>query len=369
MFDFSTLITDRSDDDYSELISLLETPREQWTDKQRESFYEGKYKGGYSWVDINRVNLAMNALNYMLTELGYNTGYIPASFEHKPEESQGILPRGYTQLKWLRFSGAQYIDSGVKGTQNTKLEISYYNEQAPNSAVFGADSGWTVNSFGIWVNTQIIAPVFGNQTGSIGLSFNPSLDTMSLDSSGVIFNGTRVWTAPAVSPFTTDHNIAIGAVNRSGTIYENFIGKIGPVNIFENGQEVKNLIPCKSPTGQCGYYDLISNNFSGNSGSGEIEAGTEIPLPETPKRDPFTFFMDDAPPISVFNLYLDNVKKLKNAIKVPVNTPNAPFSMESIKLVDANNIEKILLAVEETINRMETTFVPCGTATCGGDYL
>lgn len=50
-------------------------------------------------------------------------------------------------------------------------------------------------------------------------------------------------------------------------------------------------------------------------------------------------------------------------------TPSVPDSMELFTYLKANDIEKILIDVENMIHVMEQTFVACGPATCGGDYL
>lgn len=160
-FDFSTLITDRSKADANALSSLLSTPIEEWTDEQRERFYAGEYKGGYSWVDLNRVSDCIEYLS-----------------------------------EWLY---------------------------------------------------------------SLGIS-----------------------------------------------------AKINTMPIYS---------------------------------------------------------MDTKPTTDDFDKYLENIASVRSAIVVPSETPDAPETIDDLTLTAANNIEEILLAVEETITRMQTTFVACGPATCGGDYI
>lgn len=67
--------------------------------------------------------------------------------------------------------------------------------------------------------------------------------------------------------------------------------------------------------------------------------------------------------------YVRNVQTLRAAITVFGSTPPAPDTIRFLTYQKANNIEKILADIDEIISVLITTFVPCGPATCGGDYL
>ena len=68
-----------------------------------------------------------------------------------------------------------------------------------------------------------------------------------------------------------------------------------------------------------------------------------------------TFDRDGHPPQTVLKTYRANVAALRAALAVPESAPEALVDMDGLTLTEANNIEKILLAVEDTINRMERT--------------
>lgn len=68
-----------------------------------------------------------------------------------------------------------------------------------------------------------------------------------------------------------------------------------------------------------------------------------------------TFDRDGHPPQAVLEAYRANVEALRAALAVPESTPEVPADMEGLTLTEANNIEKILLAVKDTIGRMERT--------------
>lgn len=75
--------------------------------------------------------------------------------------------------------------------------------------------------------------------------------------------------------------------------------------------------------------------------------------PVTVKKDWLT---SDAPTASQMEAYRQNIVTLRSQIAVMQSTPEAPASMAGLNYVKANDIERILLAVEDTLRRLEKTF-------------
>lgn len=65
-------------------------------------------------------------------------------------------------------------------------------------------------------------------------------------------------------------------------------------------------------------------------------------------------------------MYLENVRKVRDTLGITLPVPDA---MDGLGYEGANNIENALLLTHQRIGVMEETFVACGPATCGGDYL
>lgn len=64
-----------------------------------------------------------------------------------------------------------------------------------------------------------------------------------------------------------------------------------------------------------------------------------------------TWKVEDIPSESDMVLYLGCLGTLKDVLTLPEDTPEAPETMDKLTYVGANNIEKILLAIDEAINR------------------
>lgn len=84
-----------------------------------------------------------------------------------------------------------------------------------------------------------------------------------------------------------------------------------------------------------------------------------------------TVWMEDDEDIQLTRLesYRANVAALRQVLTLVESTPQAPADMDLLTVEEANAIEQILVNIDETLIRMATTFVACGPATCGGDYL
>lgn len=70
-FDFSTLITDRTQEELDALENLLNAPMENWTAEQLAAYNQAASKGSYNYTDLNRVTQAMDYINEQLVGYGY----------------------------------------------------------------------------------------------------------------------------------------------------------------------------------------------------------------------------------------------------------------------------------------------------------
>lgn len=69
------------------------------------------------------------------------------------------------------------------------------------------------------------------------------------------------------------------------------------------------------------------------------------------------------------SVYLHDLVEMRSQYAMLPTTPNVPKTMENLTYQKANDIEQILLDVYDQYLTMLTTYVACGVATCGGDYI
>lgn len=86
-------------------------------------------------------------------------------------------------------------------------------------------------------------------------------------------------------------------------------------------------------------------------------ADTGIVL-ETPVKKDWT--SDMYPTRGEMDRYLDNVRKLRNAVAVPETVADVPASMDFLTIGEANDIERILLALDILISNMIQAYLYAG---------
>lgn len=351
-FDFSTLITDRSRADLDALRDMLSTPMSDWTAEQLAAFNLGASKGAYNYTDLNRVTQCMDYLNQRLTALGYMTGYQPI-IVHPEDRSAGRLPEGYTELNYIQSSGNAYIDTDFKPNQDTRVVMDFQlTEETEEQTPFLTRQAPQQKSFGIFHKSTGWVADYDEERIQVTSDF-PITDRINVDFNKNVISINGVSSSFSIKTFTAPSNMCIFARNTNGQISNNCIGKLYSCQIYDNGLLVRDFVPCKTPAGEIGLYDLVNSQFYGNAGTGSFIAGPEVPQPEPePSLDPYTWYEADTPRAYQMSRYLQNVSNLRGTLTLPEDTVGLPGDMAGLTQEEANNIEIILGVIQAWIENM-----------------
>ena len=213
-------------------------------------------------------------------------GKLPNYFtiiEFSPEASS----TDYEQLEYIEGtitgSAGSYIDTGIKPTQNTKVEVQFsVNELGTNQCVIGgrnSSSGDQRNSFSIW----------GNVTNKIRFDYQSS--PVVYPSTSAIISANTIYTvikdreknyvdgvqqnSNDITAFTCNYSMILFAVNSGTSGTQSCLsGKIYYCKIWDNDILVRDFIPVKRVSDNTiGIYDRVSGAFFTNSGAGDFTAG------------------------------------------------------------------------------------------------
>lgn len=275
-FDYSTLITDRARSDSDTLKTLLRKPMAEWTEAEQTAFNTAMLKGSYDYTDLNRVDACMEDLVARLCRIGYNVpGYERVKIERETKPASR-LPEGYTEVQYIQSTGAQYVDTGFKPNQDSRVLIKLSTSETGSHTVFGADFSWTDDGFALGVGFIH----YGKETGTISGLNNGSPHEVDFNKNIISMDGSTVLTMGA-STFSVPHNLALFANNRAGGIQEKTTMALYYCRIYDGNTIIRDYIPCIGPTGTAGLYDLVGGKFYGNSGTGVFLAGPpRATLPE-----------------------------------------------------------------------------------------
>ena len=171
----------------------------------------------------------------------------------------------YKVVDYIETNGTQYIDTGFKPNQNTRVVVDF---KADNTAqhVWGSRIEWRNNSFlCCWENNfdwcvQINAANFN------GGSFDAKArHTVEMSCAEFKVDGTTTATY-SVDAFQCTNNLLIASVQNSEQS-ENFVGKYYSFKVYDGNNLVRDYVPVKNSQGVYGLYDRINDTFSPSTGS------------------------------------------------------------------------------------------------------
>lgn len=185
-----------------------------------------------------------------------------------------ILPAGYTQKLYLQSSGTQYIDTGVKaqGGFYGEVEFEFTESVTGWHAILSGDNS-NINKAIKFYQNGMTGGTF--QYNSNYFDYTKSYETnmkykASVGNGGIV-DGVFYTKWTKVS-FTSNNNVALFAgITGSDQVIDYFVGKIYSCKIWVDGILTRVFIPCiRDSDNEVGMYDLVTNTFYGNSGTGSF---------------------------------------------------------------------------------------------------
>lgn len=201
------------------------------------------------------------------------------------------LPEGYTEVEYIESDSQSAIDTGLSPTSDTKLTIDIEplqtHENGTSYPVFFYSSAYMpIQSKGYYFGA--FWTIYGVRVARAGTwsSFPPCLATISSDKTP------RRMTIEVNLPELKAYVVGETEFSLSSAQYSSGMSTIRLLNnnsgswglnaklysskIFQEGQIVRDLVPCISSNNVPGMYDLIGNTFYTNSGNGTLTAGPAV---------------------------------------------------------------------------------------------
>lgn len=184
------------------------------------------------------------------------------------------LPSGYKRLEFVRSSGTQYIDLGVKPNRGYAIEIKAKCSATSKQTFGGCDTSWKSNGFML----AVAGFEFGNNANTSLKNYGSEPITLKLSADGGYKNGTKTWDTSSIPAFQATANFTLCALNRNGTPQEYLSGDTYYCKIWDDsGTLIRDCIPCESTSGVVGLWDDVNSVFY--SGVGTFTAGPVVKAP------------------------------------------------------------------------------------------
>lgn len=206
-----------------------------------------------------------------------------------------MLPQGYTRVEYIESTGTQYIDTGFKPNQDTRVVLRFEPIAGTvNTTFFGTQNGSKKSTFiFLFVTTDQITRYCYNNIHADYAGLYSGVHTLDANANVWYVDGAVVHTFPA-GTFQCNHNLILFAYNNAGIVRNITSSRIYESEIYNNSVLARHFIPCIAQNGEIGLYDAVSETFFGNDGTGEFIAGTVVvePDPETPPERPEKLITD-----------------------------------------------------------------------------
>lgn len=193
------------------------------------------------------------------------------------EQTIVSVPFDYEIIEYIESHGNEYIDTGFKPNQDTRVVCDIQVTAAPvGYDFFGSrTSDDSADEYNFWYDKSKLYSSYGTSKGVvINIAPMPGRLKIDKDKNVTTVNGTTV-TNTSGQTFSSPYSMFIYCNNTRGSPYRDTkcFAKLYSFKIYDNGTLVRNFVPVRSDAGEYGLYDTIENNFYGNAGTGSFTGG------------------------------------------------------------------------------------------------
>ena len=178
------------------------------------------------------------------------------------------LPEGYLQLSYIESSGEQYIDTGFKPNQDTRITMDIISMADGTTAFFGTRDTETTNSYILWqMSGTLVRSDYG--IGQVEQTVDNTLVGLVIDKNKNIclFNSYTIENES--SQFTCKNNLLLFTTSTGGTVdTRKLSARLYSCKMYDNDLLIRDFIPVKNESDTVGLYDLVEEKFYANAGTG-----------------------------------------------------------------------------------------------------
>ena len=184
-----------------------------------------------------------------------------------------------TKLEYIESSGTQYINTGFKPNNNTRVVMDLlYTGSESISNEFGAwNSSNNASFICLTTGKNNLYPFYGNTSKQVSAN-RTARHTVDMDKNVVKMNGTTMITFNQMS-FHCTYPMFLCCFNNAGATENMTSMRIYSCQIYDNGTLIRDYIAAKLSDGTIGLYDKLHGLLYTNVGTGTFIAGPVVTSP------------------------------------------------------------------------------------------
>lgn len=181
----------------------------------------------------------------------------------------------YTELKYLRSTGTQYIDTEFKPNSNTRIIVRAKMDTFVTAFFCGTRTSAANKAFAALFERQTTSNGFYridysnaiNRLVSVS-SYDDDIHYFEIDKGKLFFDNVE-YQAKSTVEFQCDYNLVLFGINTSNTITKS-AAYIYDCKIYDNDVLIRDMIPVLDKNGVACMYDKVNKKFYYNSGTGNF---------------------------------------------------------------------------------------------------
>lgn len=187
---------------------------------------------------------------------------------------------GYTEVEYIESSGTQYIDTGFKMNQNTRVTMKVQPTSiTANAWAFEGRISFTSASKGVFYyysSTKLWSVDYNSSSNRQSIDGVGATDLLEIDYNKNVCTINGVFVTNTEATFQSNFNLTLLAANTAGSIAGYLNAKLYSCQIYDNGTLIRDYVPVKSEAGVYGLYDKVNKKFYESSGSNGFSGGADV---------------------------------------------------------------------------------------------
>lgn len=217
-----------------------------------------------------------------VAQVGLREKFVAADGEFATAEGEifgvlkGIAEFPYTYVEYIESTGKQYIDTGFKNNQDSRIvmDVQVVKQPSTNAWVFGGKNSTRVGARNVFLLNGKTWSVDYNSDDTrksfpVGVLTRLNID---FDKNKVTINGTsHSFTA---ATFQCNYNHYLLAQNKIGEVGGYISARLYSCQIYDNNELVRDFVPVMvKDSGEYGLLDKVNNMFYGSSSNTQFIGG------------------------------------------------------------------------------------------------